>query len=64
MDVDTLFEVVGFYRGTMPVKIVEVVCPIDKGHRLSPLSKEEDTWECLDCGMTFEVKDAIQSGPQ
>ena len=53
-----MFEVTGTVVGGVP--IVEITCPIDSDHRLHPLSETEDHWECLDCGMTFEVKDAIQ----
>jgi len=59
---ETFFEVVGFCRDVMKVPIIHVACPIDENHRLQPLSEERDTWECLDCGMTFEVKDASESG--
>ena len=36
------------------IPMVEIRCPF--GHeQVDPLSDTEDTWECCECGMEFEI---------
>jgi hypothetical protein len=41
------------------IPVVQIICPICHGDTVEPTSNLKDTWECCDCGMGFEVTDAI-----